>query len=51
VDISRFLNGDAVTAYRETVLDRAARFGRRNSTLLLLIAAYVIVRVIFQIIR
>ena len=50
-DVSRFLDGNAVTAYDETTLDRAIRFARRNSTLLLLIAAYLLVRAIFFALR
>ena len=43
-DVRRFLDGHPVSAYRETVLERLQRFGRRNSVLLLLLGAYVVVR-------
>ncbi len=43
-EIGRFLDGEAVTAYRESVWERLRRFGVRNSTLLLLLAAYVAAR-------
>jgi len=43
-EIGRYLDGQAVEAYRECVAERLARFVRRNWTLLLLLAAYVLVR-------
>jgi serine/threonine protein kinase len=43
-DVARFLDGHPVTAHRETVFERAARFGRRNHVLLLLLATYLVVK-------
>ena len=43
-EIGRFLDGDAVLAHRETVAEQLRRFASRNSTLLLLLAAYVAAR-------
>jgi serine/threonine protein kinase len=44
-DVSRFLDGLPVTARAETPLDKAARFYRRHDVAILLIAAYLLVRV------
>ena len=43
-EIGRFLDGEAVLAHRETVAERLHRFASGNSTLLLLLAAYVAAR-------
>ncbi len=43
-EIGRFLDGAAVLAHRETVTEQLRRFASRNSTLLLLLAAYVAAR-------
>lgn len=43
-DITRYLDHQAVTAYRENLLERARRYAARNPELLLLITAYVLVR-------
>ncbi len=43
-EIGRFLDGEAVLAHRETVAEKLRRFASRNSTLLLLLAAYVAAR-------
>ncbi|HEY1909724.1 MAG TPA: serine/threonine-protein kinase [Vicinamibacterales bacterium] len=45
-DVSRFLAGDAVGAHRERLLDRLARFGRRYRLPILLVVAYLIVRIL-----
>jgi eukaryotic-like serine/threonine-protein kinase len=45
-DVSRYLNGLPVAARKETFVDRAARFYRRYSVAILLIAAYLAMRVI-----
>ena len=45
-DVSRYLDGLAVGAYRENVLERAARFYRRYRFFILLIATYLLVRVL-----
>ena len=44
-DISRYLDGLAVAAYRESIFERLARFYRRYHFFILLIAAYLLVRV------
>jgi eukaryotic-like serine/threonine-protein kinase len=43
-DVTRFLDGLPVSAYRESTPERLARFVRRNQVLLLLLAAYVAVK-------
>lgn len=43
-DISRFLDGLAVSAYRESFLERAARFYKRHQIAILLISAYLVMR-------
>ena len=43
-DVGRFLDGLPVAAYRETVPERLARFWRRNQVLLLLLGAYLAVK-------
>lgn len=43
-DVSRYLDGERVQAHAESLTERAARFGRRNQTLLLIVAAYVAVK-------
>jgi serine/threonine protein kinase len=45
-DVSRFLDGLPVSARQETFFDKAARFYRRHSVAILLIAAYLVMRVI-----
>jgi serine/threonine protein kinase len=45
-DISLFLDGLPVTAYRDTVPERLARFWRHNQVLLLLLSAYLAVKLI-----
>jgi serine/threonine protein kinase len=45
-DISRFLDGKPVTAYRENVLERIERWVGRNRFLVLLILAYLVMRII-----
>jgi serine/threonine protein kinase len=44
-DVTRFLEGRAVTAYREGPLERAARVVQRNPTLAALILSYMLIRV------
>jgi eukaryotic-like serine/threonine-protein kinase len=43
-DVSRYLDGLPVSACEETIFDKAARFYRRYTVPILLIAAYLIVR-------
>jgi serine/threonine-protein kinase len=45
-DVSRWLDGQPVTAYRENIFERAGRWLTRNRVLITIIAAYVIMRVI-----
>ena len=45
-DVSRYLDGLPVSARKETMLDKAARFYRRHTVAILLIAAYLAVRVL-----
>jgi eukaryotic-like serine/threonine-protein kinase len=45
-DVSRYLDGLPVSACKETILDKAARFYRRYTVPILLIAAYLIVRIL-----
>jgi serine/threonine-protein kinase len=44
-EVARFLDGQAVSAYKENAVERLNRFARRNSVLLLLLGAYIAVRV------
>jgi serine/threonine protein kinase len=50
-DIASFLDRRPVSAYRERPSERLARFVYRNRTLLLLVAAYVAVRVLLYALR
>ena len=43
-DVRRFVDGAAVTAHRETVLERAARVGRTYRTPIALVLAYLVMR-------
>jgi serine/threonine protein kinase len=45
-DVARFLDGEAVKAYRENFLDKAGRFYRRYKFFILLIAAYLGMRIL-----
>ena len=45
-DVSRYLDGLAVGAHRESLFDKAARFYRRYRFFILLILAYLVMRVI-----
>ena len=49
-DVSRYLDGLPVSARQETFADKAARFYRRNSIAILLIAAYLVMRVVLLLI-
>jgi serine/threonine-protein kinase len=50
-DISRFLDQQPVTAYRENVLERATRLAYRYRTAILLIAAYLLMRILLIVFR
>jgi len=45
-DVSSWLDGQPVSAYRETIFERAGRWLTRNRVLVTIIAAYLIMRVI-----
>jgi serine/threonine protein kinase len=45
-DVARYLDGQAIGAYRENILERAGRWTRRNIALVAIVAAYVVMRVI-----
>ena len=45
-DVSRYLDGLPVSARKENLLDKTARFYRRHTVPILLIAAYLIVRIL-----
>ena len=45
-DVSRYLDGLAVGAHRESVFEKTARFYRRYRFFILLIAAYLAMRVL-----
>jgi hypothetical protein len=51
-DLERYLDGEPVTAHREGPLERAARLARRHQAALLLLASYLVLRlVIFFFVR
>jgi hypothetical protein len=43
-DVTHFLDGVAVSAYREDTWERFSRFARNNQVLLLLITAFLVVK-------
>jgi serine/threonine protein kinase len=45
-DVGRFLAGEPVLAYRETALERLGRLVGRHQTLVLLVAAYLVMRIL-----
>jgi serine/threonine-protein kinase len=48
-DVSRYLDGVPVSARKETIFDKTARFYRRHTTAILLIAAYLVMRILLLI--
>ena len=46
LDVSRYLDGFAVAAHRESFFEKLARFYRRYRFFILLIAAYLLMRVL-----
>ena len=50
-DVRRWLDGEPVRAYRENLLERGARLYRRHQLLILLLAAYAIVRIAILVTR
>ena len=45
-DIGRFLDAEPVSAYRESVLEKTARWAGKNRFLILLVLAYLVMRII-----
>jgi hypothetical protein len=45
-DVVRFLDGNPVSAYRENVFEKAGRWLNKNRFIVLLILAYLIMRLI-----
>jgi serine/threonine protein kinase len=45
-DVERFLAGEPVLAYRESALERLGRLASRHHTLVLLVAAYLVMRIL-----
>ena len=45
-DVSRWLDGQPVSAYRETIIERAGRWLTRNRALVTIVLAYLVMRVI-----
>ena len=50
-DIGRFLAGDPVGAYRERPMERLGRFVRKHRIALLLVLAYLVMRILVALIR
>jgi serine/threonine protein kinase len=48
-DVSRYLDGLPVSARKDTIFDKAARFYRRHTVAILLIAAYLVMRILLLI--
>jgi eukaryotic-like serine/threonine-protein kinase len=46
-DIARYLNGEPVSAYRESLLERGSRLVARHRTAVILVAVYLLMRVLF----
>jgi eukaryotic-like serine/threonine-protein kinase len=46
-DVGRYLSGSSVTAYSEGILERAQRIYSRHSTAVILVAAYLLMRLLF----
>jgi serine/threonine-protein kinase len=46
-DVNRYLNGTPVSAYRESLPERAARMFARHRTAVVLVAVYLLMRVLF----
>jgi hypothetical protein len=44
LDVSRYLDGAPVEAYRESGAERALRFARRHRIAIALVAAYLVMR-------
>ena len=46
-DVGRLLDAESVSAYRETVLEKAGRWAGKNRFLILLVVAYLVMRIFF----
>jgi serine/threonine-protein kinase len=46
-DVGRYLDGEPVSAYRENILERAARLMDRNRVAVVLVLAYLLMRLLF----
>jgi hypothetical protein len=46
-DVNRYLNGAPVGAYKENLLERAVRMLARHRTAVVLVAVYLLMRVLF----
>jgi hypothetical protein len=44
--VERFLAGEPVLAYRESALERLGRLASRHQALILLVAAYLVMRIL-----
>jgi eukaryotic-like serine/threonine-protein kinase len=50
-DVAAFRAGEPVSAYRENLLERARRFGSRHSTAIMLVLAYLVMRITLLAVR
>lgn len=50
-DVIRYLDGEPVTAYKETAFDRLQRFYGRYQVPILLVLAYLVMRLVFVVLR
>lgn len=50
-EVRRFMDGERVNAYRESLLEKAMRFYRRNKPLILLLLAYAVMRIVILVWR
>lgn len=51
LDVTRYLDGDPVSAYRESPFDRLQRFYDRYQVTILLVLAYLVMRLLFLVFR
>lgn len=51
LDVTRYLDGDPVSAYRESAVDRLQRFYSRYQVAILLVLAYLVMRLLFVVLR
>jgi serine/threonine protein kinase len=50
-DVAAFRAGEPVSAYRENLMERARRFGSRHSTAIMLVLAYLVMRITLLAVR